>query len=64
MDHLLTVMKKPDERESGFMALGEMASAVGGELHQYLPVIMVMLREAVCGFFLSPSLVVSNLSLE
>jgi FKBP12-rapamycin complex-associated protein len=47
MDHLLTVMKKPDERESGFMALGEMASAVGGELHQYLPVIMVMLREAI-----------------
>jgi FKBP12-rapamycin complex-associated protein len=51
MDHLLAVMKKPDERESGFMALGEMASAVGGELHQYLPVIMVMLREAVCGSF-------------
>jgi FKBP12-rapamycin complex-associated protein len=51
MDHLLAVMKKPDERESGFMALGEMASAVGGELHQYLPVIMVTLREAVCGSF-------------
>jgi FKBP12-rapamycin complex-associated protein len=47
MDHLLTVMRKPDERESGFIALGEMSSAVGKELKQYLKVIMDILRDAV-----------------
>lgn len=47
MDHLLNVMRKPDERESGFVALSEMASAVGKELKQYLPDIMNILKDAV-----------------
>lgn len=40
-------MRKPDERESGFVALGEMASAVGKELRPYLPIIMSILKDAV-----------------
>jgi FKBP12-rapamycin complex-associated protein len=47
MDHLLNVMRKPDERESGFVALAEMANAVGKELKQYLPDIMNILKDAV-----------------
>ena len=47
MDHLLNVMRKPDERESGFVALSEMANAVGKELKQYLPDIMNILKDAV-----------------
>lgn len=43
----MNVMRKPDERESGFIALGEMSSAVGRELKQYLKVIMDILRDAV-----------------
>ena len=43
----MNVMRKPDERESGFIALGEMSSAVGKELKQYLKVIMDILRDAV-----------------
>ena len=46
----MTVMRKPDERESGFIALGEMSSAVGKELKQYLKVIMDILRDAVRAF--------------
>lgn len=47
MDHLLTVMKNPTERGSGFVALAEMAGAVGGELESYLPVVTGLLREAI-----------------
>jgi FKBP12-rapamycin complex-associated protein len=47
MDHLLNVMRKPDERESGFHALSEMANAVGKELNKYLPTIMSILKDAV-----------------
>ena len=47
MDHLLNVMKKPDERESGFRALSEMANAVGKELNKYLHTIMSILKDAV-----------------
>lgn len=47
MDHLLNVMRKADERESGFHALAEMASAVGKELKEYLPIIMSILKDAV-----------------
>ncbi|XP_024379368.1 serine/threonine-protein kinase TOR [Physcomitrium patens] len=47
MDHLLNVMRKADERESGFHALAEMASAVGKELKEYLPIIMSILKDAI-----------------
>ncbi|KAH7427560.1 hypothetical protein KP509_10G049200 [Ceratopteris richardii] len=47
MDHLLAVMKNPAERGSGFLALGEMADAVGSELEEYLPHVTGFLREAI-----------------
>lgn len=47
MDHLLLVMRNPAERGSGFVALAEMAGAVGGELEPYLPVVTSLLREAI-----------------
>lgn len=47
MDHLLTVMRNPAERASGFVALGEMAGAVGKELVPYLPVITSLIKDAV-----------------
>lgn len=47
MDHLLAVMKLPAERGSGFLALAEMAGAVGGELESYLPSVTSSLKEAV-----------------
>lgn len=47
MQHLLTVMRKADERESGFHALSEMANAVGKELTRYLPAIMNILKDAI-----------------
>ena len=47
MDHLLAVMKNPSERGSGFVALAEMAGAVGKELESYLPLVTVPLKEAV-----------------
>lgn len=40
-------MRKPDERESGFHALSEMANAVGKELKSYLHQIMSILKDAV-----------------
>lgn len=48
MDHILAVLKIPAERASGFIALGEMAGALDGELVNYLPTITIHLREAVC----------------
>lgn len=48
MDHILAVLRNPAERASGFIALGEMAGALDGELVQYLPTITLHLREAVC----------------
>ena len=48
MDHILTVLKTPAERASGFVALGEMAGALDGELVHYLPTITSHLRDAVC----------------
>ena len=50
MNHILTVLKIPAERASGFIALGEMAGALDGELIHYLPKIMSHLREAVGQF--------------
>jgi len=47
MDHILSVLKAPQDRDSGFIALGEMAGALDGELIHYLPTITTHLREAV-----------------
>lgn len=48
MNHILAVLRIPAERASGFIALGEMAGALDGELVNYLPLIMSPLRDAVC----------------
>jgi len=48
MNHILAVLKIPTERASGFIALGEMAGALDGELVHYLPTITSHLRDAVC----------------
>lgn len=48
MNHILSVLKIPQDRDSGFIALGEMAGALDGELVHYLPTITAHLREAVC----------------
>lgn len=47
MNHILTVLRIPAERASGFIALGEMAGALDGELVHYLPTIMSHLRDAI-----------------
>ncbi|KAI3962253.1 hypothetical protein MKX01_030803, partial [Papaver californicum] len=47
MDHILAVLRLPAERASGFIALGEMAGALDGELVQYLPTLMPHLRDAI-----------------
>ncbi|CAN6449978.1 unnamed protein product [Victoria cruziana] len=47
MDHILSVLRIPTERASGFIALGEMAGALDGELVEYLPTITSHLREAI-----------------
>ncbi|KAF5177476.1 Serine/threonine-protein kinase TOR [Thalictrum thalictroides] len=47
MDHILAVLKIPAERASGFIALGEMAGALDGELIHYLPTIISHLRDAI-----------------
>ncbi|PON55167.1 Serine/threonine protein kinase [Parasponia andersonii] len=47
MDHILAVLRIPAERASGFIALGEMAGALDGELVNYLPLIMSPLRDAI-----------------
>nr|XP_043617793.1 serine/threonine-protein kinase TOR isoform X2 [Erigeron canadensis] len=47
MDHILAVLKIPTERASGFIALGEMAGALDGELVHYLPTITSHLRDAI-----------------
>lgn len=53
MNHILAVLRQPAERASGFIALGEMAGALDGELINYLPTIMSHLRDSVgqIGFF-------------
>lgn len=48
MNHIIAVLRIPAERASGFIALGEMAGALDGELINYLPTITNHLREAVC----------------
>lgn len=47
MDHILFVLRTPDERASGFVALGEMAGALGVELVPYLQAITSHLQDAV-----------------
>ncbi|KAM7263834.1 hypothetical protein ACFE04_001517 [Oxalis oulophora] len=47
MNHILAVLRIPAERASGFIALGEMAGALDGELANYLPTITPHLREAI-----------------
>ncbi|PKA52215.1 Serine/threonine-protein kinase TOR [Apostasia shenzhenica] len=47
MDHILAVLRNPAERASGFIALGEMAGALDGELLPYMPTIMLHLRDAI-----------------
>lgn len=47
MNHILTVLRTPAERASGFIALGEMAGALDGELKHYLPTITNHLRDAI-----------------
>nr|CAB3465509.1 unnamed protein product [Digitaria exilis] len=47
MDHILFVLRTPEERASGFVALGEMAGALGIELVPYLPAITSHLQDAI-----------------
>ncbi|KAI9166124.1 hypothetical protein LWI28_026644 [Acer negundo] len=56
MNHILTVLRLPAERDSGFIALGEMAGALDGELIHYLPTITSHLREAIAPRKGKPSL--------
>ncbi|XP_020217117.1 serine/threonine-protein kinase TOR [Cajanus cajan] len=56
MDHILSVLKAPQDRDSGFIALGEMAGALDGELIHYLPTITTHLREAIAPRRIKPSL--------
>ncbi|KAH7833670.1 hypothetical protein Vadar_008595 [Vaccinium darrowii] len=57
MNHILAVLKTPAKRASGFVALGEMAGALDGELLNYLPTITSHLREAIAPCRGRPSLV-------
>ncbi|WJX59954.1 non-specific serine/threonine protein kinase [Trifolium repens] len=56
MNHILSVLKVPQDRDSGFIALGEMALALDGELSHYLPTISTHLREAIAPRRSKPSL--------
>ncbi|KAL3843837.1 hypothetical protein ACJIZ3_001240 [Penstemon smallii] len=47
MKHIFHVLKIPAESASGFIALGEMAGALDGELINYLPTITSHLRDAI-----------------
>ncbi|KAM3362075.1 serine/threonine-protein kinase TOR-like isoform X1 [Capsicum galapagoense] len=47
MNHILHVLKIPAERASGFIALGEIAGALDGELTNYLPTITSYFRDAI-----------------
>ncbi|XP_073268578.1 serine/threonine-protein kinase TOR isoform X3 [Populus alba] len=56
MNHILAVLRIPAERGSGFIALGEMAGALDGELEHYLPTITAHLRDAIAPRRAKPSL--------
>ncbi|CAO2815870.1 unnamed protein product [Amaranthus hypochondriacus] len=47
MEHILAVLRIPAEQASGFIALGEMAGALDGQLKNYLPTIIPHLRDAI-----------------
>ncbi|GLT98087.1 hypothetical protein SLE2022_156090 [Rubroshorea leprosula] len=47
MNHILAVLRIPAERASGFVAFGEMAGALDGELVHYVPTITSHLRDAI-----------------
>ncbi|XP_041013717.1 serine/threonine-protein kinase TOR-like isoform X1 [Juglans microcarpa x Juglans regia] len=56
MNHILAVLRIPAERASGFIALGEMAGALDGDLVHYLPTITSHLRDAIAPRRGKPSL--------
>ncbi|KAK4259382.1 hypothetical protein QN277_005720 [Acacia crassicarpa] len=56
MNHILAVLKIPQDRDSGFIALGEMAGALDGELIHYLLTITTHLRDAIAPCRAKPSL--------
>ncbi|KAI9108059.1 hypothetical protein K1719_020932 [Acacia pycnantha] len=56
MNHILAVLKIPQDRDSGFIALGEMAGALDGELMHYFPTIATHLRDAIAPRRAKPSL--------
>ncbi|KAJ6985134.1 hypothetical protein NC653_023190 [Populus alba x Populus x berolinensis] len=56
MNHILAVLRIPADRGSGFIALGEMAGALDGELVHYLPTITAHLRDAIAPRRAKPSL--------
>ncbi|KAG2704801.1 hypothetical protein I3760_05G022000 [Carya illinoinensis] len=56
MKHILAVLRIPAERASGFIALGEMAGALDGDLVHYLPTITSHLRDAIAPRRGKPSL--------
>lgn len=56
MSHILAVLRAPAERDSGFIALGEMAGALDGELVYYMPTIISHLRDAIAPRRGKPSL--------
>ncbi|PHT56264.1 hypothetical protein CQW23_04750 [Capsicum baccatum] len=56
MNHILHVLKIPAEHASGFIALGEIAGALDGELTNYLPTITSHLRDAIAPHRGRPSL--------
>ncbi|CAK8543229.1 unnamed protein product [Lathyrus sativus] len=56
MNHIISVLKIPQDRDSGFIALGEMALALDGELSHYLSTICTHLREAIAPRRNKPSL--------
>ncbi|PHT30583.1 Serine/threonine-protein kinase TOR [Capsicum baccatum] len=63
MNHILYVLKIPAERASGFIALGEMASALDGELINYLLIISSHMRDAVM-LYMSLQMYLSNCTIS
>eukprot|EP01133_Synstelium_polycarpum_P000171 gene171-204_t len=47
MNHLLTALRNQNERSTSFIALGEIAQAVGGSIKPYLDAIVVMIKSAL-----------------
>eukprot|EP01132_Coremiostelium_polycephalum_P005602 gene5602-6970_t len=47
MNHLLSALRNPNEKSTAFIALGEIAVAVGGSIKPYLDSIVVMIKSAL-----------------